>query len=56
MYFYKELQKVLVHTPESQRFLVYPLSIAIVNLALLDKTIRAYLISHVCHVIGRGHV
>jgi hypothetical protein len=52
---YKELQKVLVHTLESQRFLVHPLFIPIVNLALLDKTIRAYLISHVCHVIGRGH-
>jgi hypothetical protein len=44
-----------VHTLESQRFLVHPLFIPIVNLALLDKTIRAYLISHVAHVIGRGH-
>jgi hypothetical protein len=52
---YKELQKMLVHTLESQRFLVHPLFIPIVNLALLDKTIRAYLISHVVHVIGRGH-
>ena len=52
---YKELQKVLVHTLESQRFLVHPVFIPIINLALLDKTIRAYLISHVVHVIGRGH-
>lgn len=52
---YKELQKVLVHTLESQRFLVHPLFIPIINMALLDKTIRAYLISHVVHVVGRGH-
>ena len=52
---YKELQKVLVHTLESQRFLVHPLFIPIINLALLDKVIRSYLVSHVVHVIGRGH-
>lgn len=52
---YKELQKVLVHTLESQRFLVHPLFVPIINLALLDKTIRAYLISHVVYVVGRGH-
>ena len=52
---YKELQKVLVHTLESQRFLVHPLYIPIINLALLDKVIRSYLVSHVVHVIGRGH-
>lgn len=52
---YKELQKVLVHTLESQRFLVHPVFIPIINLALLDKVIRAYLISHVVHVVGRGH-
>jgi len=52
---YKELQKVLVHTLESQRFLVHPVFIPIINLALLDKTIRAYLISHVVHMVGRGH-
>lgn len=46
---------MLVHMLESQRFLVHPLFIPIVNLALLDKTIRAYLISHVAHVMGRGH-
>lgn len=52
---YKELQKVLVHTIESQRFMVHPLWIPIVNLSLLDKVIRKYLISHVVHVVGRGH-
>ncbi len=52
---FKELQKVLVHTLESQRFLVHPVFILIVNLALLDKTIKAYLVSHVAHAVGRGH-
>ena len=52
---FKELQKVLVHTLESQRFLIHPVFIPIINLALLDKTIRAYLISHVVHIVGRGH-
>jgi hypothetical protein len=52
---FKELQKVLVHTMESQRFLIHPLFVPIINLALLDKTIRAYLLSHVVHVVGRGH-
>jgi hypothetical protein len=52
---FKELQKVLVHTLESQRFLIHPVFIPIINLALLDKTIRAYLISHVVHITGRGH-
>jgi len=52
---YKELQKVLTHTIESQRFLIHPLYLPIVNLELLDKTIRKYLISHVIHIVGRGH-
>ena len=52
---FKELQKVLVHTLESQRFLIHPLYVPIINLALLDKTIRSYLIQFVCHVMGRGH-
>jgi hypothetical protein len=52
---FKELQKVLVHTLESQRFLIHPLFVPIINLALLDKTIRSYLIQFVCHVMGRGH-
>ena len=35
--------------------MVHPLFIPIINLALLDKVIRAHLISHVVHVVGRGH-
>ena len=38
---YKELQKVLVHTIESQRFLVHPVFIPIINLALLDRLVRS---------------
>jgi hypothetical protein len=34
---------------------VHPLFIPIINLALLDKVIRAHLVSHVVHVVGRGH-
>lgn len=52
---FKDLQKVLVHTMESQRFLVHPLWIPIINMALLDKTIRSYLVQFQIHVIGRGH-
>jgi len=52
---FKDIQKVLVHTLESQRFLVHPLFIPIINMSLLDKTIRAYLIQFQIHVVGRGH-
>jgi ABC-type dipeptide/oligopeptide/nickel transport system ATPase component len=52
---FNEVQKVLVHTLESQRFLVHPLLLPIINMALLDKTIRQYLIQFQIHVIGRGH-
>lgn len=52
---FKDLQKVLVHTLESQRFLVHPLFIPIINMSLLDKTIRNYLIQYQIHVVGRGH-
>jgi hypothetical protein len=52
---YKDLQKVLVHTLESQRFLVHPLFIPIINMSLLDKTIRNYLVQFQIHVVGRGH-
>lgn len=52
---YQELQKVLVHTLESQRFLIHPLFIPIINMSLLDKTIRSYLIQYQIHVLGRGH-
>jgi len=52
---YQQLQKVLVHTLESQRFLIHPLFFPIINMSLLDKTIRAYLIQFQIHVLGRGH-
>lgn len=52
---FKDLQKVLVHTLESQRFLIHPLFIPIINMSLLDKTIRNYLIQYQIHVLGRGH-
>ena len=45
----------MVHTLESQRFLVHPLFIPIINMSLLDKTIRNYLIQFQIHVVGRGH-
>lgn len=52
---FQDLQKVLVHTMESQRFLIHPLFIPIINMSLLDKTIRSYLIQFQIHVLGRGH-
>jgi len=52
---YQQLQKVLVHTLESQRFLIHPLFFPIINMSLLDKTIRSYLIQFQIHVLGRGH-
>ncbi|MCK4385641.1 MAG: ATP-binding protein [candidate division Zixibacteria bacterium] len=52
---FKDLQKVLVQTLESQRFLIHPLFIPIINMSLLDKTIRSYLIQFQIHVVGRGH-
>ena len=52
---FKDLQKVLVQTLESQRFLVHPLFIPIINMSLLDKTVRDYLIQFQIHVVGRGH-
>ena len=51
---YKELNKVLVKTIESQRFKVHPLWIPIINMTLLDKTIREHLIQFVVLVLNRG--
>lgn len=51
---YKELNQALVKTIESQRFKVHPLLIPIINKALLDKTIRTYLIQYQIHVLDRG--
>jgi len=52
---YKELNKALVLTVESQRFKVHPLFIPIINKSLLDKTIRSYLIQFQVEMKDRGH-
>lgn len=51
---YKDLNKALVQTIESQRFKVHPLFIPIINKALLDKTIRSYLIQFQVEMKDRG--
>ena len=51
---FKDLNKALVQTLESQRFLVHPLFIPIINMNLLDKTIRNYLVQFQVHVYDRG--
>lgn len=51
---YKQINQALVKTIESQRFLVRPLIIPIINLNLLDKTLRSYLIQFQVHVTTRG--
>lgn len=51
---YKDVNKVLVKTIESQRFKVHPLFIPIINKALLDKTIRSYLIQFQVEMRDRG--
>jgi len=55
---YKQVNQALVKTIESQRFLVKPLIIPIINTSLLDKTIRSYLIQFmvVMHDRGKGVV
>lgn len=52
---YKELNKALVLTMESQRFKVHPLFIPIINKSLLDKTVRSYLIQFQIVLRARGH-
>jgi len=51
---YKELNKALVLTIESQRFKVHPLFIPIINKALLDKTLRSYLLQFQVEMRDRG--
>lgn len=51
---YKELQQALVKTIESYRFKVHPLFIPIINKALLDKTVRSYLIQFQIEIRARG--
>jgi len=51
---YQQINQALVKTVESQRFLVRPLIIPIINLNLLDKTIRDYCIQFQVHIVSRG--
>jgi len=51
---YRELNKVLVKTMESQRFKVHPILIPVINKVLLDKTIRRHLIHYQITVVDRG--
>lgn len=51
---YKDLNKALVQTIESKRFKVHPLFIPIINKALLDKTVRSYLIQYQVVMTDRG--
>ena len=51
---YKQINQALVKTIESQRFLVRPLIIPIININLLDKTLRDYLIIFQVHITKRG--
>jgi len=51
---YKQINKVLVQTIESQRFKIHPLFIPIINKSLLDKTIRDHLIQFQVIMKDRG--
>lgn len=51
---FKEVNKALVRTIESARFKVHPLFIPIINKALLDKTIRSFLIQFQIEIRDRG--
>ena len=51
---FKQVNKVLVQTIESQRFKIHPIFIPIINKSLLDKTIREHLIQFQVIVRDRG--
>lgn len=51
---YKEWQRIIVQTIESTRFQNNPLLIPVVNLNLIDKTVRAYYINYVINMFDRG--
>lgn len=51
---YNQLNKALVKTITSQRFRLRPVFIPIINMNLLDKVLRSYLIQFHVHVTGRG--
>lgn len=52
---YKQLNQALVKTIESFRFKVHPLFIPIINKALLDSTVRRYLLQFQIVVNDRGY-
>ena len=52
---YKDINKALVLTIESQRFKVHPFFMPIINKSLLDKTIRSYLIQYQIEMRKRGY-
>lgn len=51
---YKQLNQALVRTIESFRFKVHPLFIPIINMNLLDKTVRQYLVQYMAYMTNRG--
>lgn len=51
---YRELNKTLVSTMESARFKVHPLFLPIINISLLDKTIRTHLLQYLVVMRDRG--
>lgn len=51
---YKEVQQAIIKTITSQRFMVKPLFIPIINTNLIDKTIRNYLIQYQVECIEPG--
>lgn len=51
---YKEVNKSIVKTITSQRFMVRPLFIPIINTSLIDKTIRNYLVQYQVECVDRG--
>ena len=51
---FKSLNKALIQTLESQRFLIRPLIIPIINMSLLDKTIRSHLVQYHINLTKRG--
>jgi hypothetical protein len=51
---YKEAQQALVKTVTSQRFMLKPLIIPIINPSLIDKTIRDYLVQFQVECNDRG--
>jgi len=51
---FKEWQRIIVQTIESTRFQNNPLLIPVVNLNLVDKTVRDYYVNYVVNMFHRG--